>query len=289
MPMQIEIYTPTQGQPLPPVEWNYAEVKKWIEDGLEAYKGRVYTEETVVLAKKDRATLNKLVDAIDTKRKEMKRCYLAPYENFEVQTKELVAIVKEQAAVIDAQIKAFEDFRRQEKLELIKAEVYAPMIGDLAALVPYDRLHDPKWLNVTVSMSAVSEDMGGKINRIESGLDAIDKLEMDEAMAEQVKGVFLRGFDLAAALAEKERIEKRREELACYKAAQEAAQEARQLTAPPAEKTPTAQETAESTPIASPAPDERLYTVAFKVEATAAQLDALKAFLKNNNIRYGRA
>ena len=142
--MQIEIYSPANNQPLPPVEWNYTAVKQWVEDGLEAYKGRVYTEETIAMAKKDRANLNKLADAIDGKRKEMKAMYLRPYEEFEAQAKELTAMVKAQSAQIDAQVKAYDESRKQEKLERIKAELYTPMIDNLAGLVPYDRLHDPK-------------------------------------------------------------------------------------------------------------------------------------------------
>ena len=112
--MQIEIYAPTQGQPLPPIEWNYPELKKWVEDGLAAYKGRVYTDDNIAMAKQDRANLNKLADAIDTKRKEMKAVYLEPYTEFEAQAKELTALVKAQADEIAAQIKAYDDFRKAE-------------------------------------------------------------------------------------------------------------------------------------------------------------------------------
>ena len=88
--MEIQIYNPTQTQPLPPIQWNYEAVKKWVEDGLKAYEGKVYTEDTVAQAKKDRATLNKLVDAIDGKRKEMKKLYLEPFEVFDGQAKGLI-------------------------------------------------------------------------------------------------------------------------------------------------------------------------------------------------------
>lgn len=296
--MQIEIYTPTQAQPLPPVQWNYAEVKQWIEDGLAAYKGRVYTEDMITAAKKDRAALNKLADAIDTKRKEMKALYLQPYEEFEAQAKELTAMVKEQALAIDTQVKAYDEAKKAEKLEKIKAELYAPMIGKLAELVPYERLHDPKWLNVSTSMSAVSEQLGNKIDRIEAGLSSIDKLDLAPDITEQVKGVFLKNYDLAAALAEKERIEKRREELARYEAAKAEVKAA-------VEEGPQVYEASDPeafakakpgdviqfggpgcVPAISPAP---LHTVIFKVEATAEQLSALKNFLKSNNIKYGRA
>lgn len=155
--MQIEIYTPTKAQPLPPVEWNYTEVRQWVEDGLGAYKGRVYTDETISQAKADRATLNKLSKAIDAKRKELKAVYLAPYGEFEVQAKELVSMIDKQSREIDAQIKTYDRQRREEKLEKIKTELYAPLIGGLAEAIPYEKLHDPKWLNVTFSMAAVSE------------------------------------------------------------------------------------------------------------------------------------
>ena len=109
--MQIEIYNPTQGQPLPTIQWNYPELKQWVEDGLQAYKGVVYTEDMITQAKKDRATLNKLVTAIDTKRKEMKALYLQPYESFEKEAKGLISMIKEVSGEIDAQVKGYEEFQ----------------------------------------------------------------------------------------------------------------------------------------------------------------------------------
>lgn len=281
--MEIQIITPTNGQPLPPIEWNYDEVKKWIEDGLAAYKGRVYTDATIGDAKKDRASLNKLADAIDGKRKEMKAKYLEPYETFEKQAKELVAMIKEKSSGIDAQVKAYEQTQKDKKLNDIK-EVYSAMIGNLAELVPYEKLHNPKWLNVSTSASAVVEEFGGKIDRIIAGLDSINSLGLDADIAEQVKGVFLKDFDLAEALAEKERIEKRRAELAKYEAAKSAPKvEEEQYTPSEVQGTPTEQVEE------APAEDAEIHTVAFRVWATAGQLEALKSFLKNNNIKYGRA
>ena len=282
--MEIQIFTPTQAQPLPPVEWNYTEVKQWVEDGLARYKGVVYDDTQIALAKTDRANLNKLAAAIDAKRKEMKALYLQPYTEFEAQAKELTAMVKMQVDEIDAQVKAFDNFRKEEKLAQIKEGLYEPMIGDLAELVPYERLHDPKWLNVTCSASTVSAELARKIEYIISGLKAIDQLNLDPDIAERVKGVFLRDYDLAAAIAEKERILAEREKLERYQAAQQA------QSAPTAEETtggenaqPVAEQSA--TPAEQPAADEKTYTVAFRIRVTKAQLDALGAFMKSQNIK----
>ena len=280
--MEIQILTPINGEPLPPIEWNYGELKKWLEDGLAAYKGRVYTDATIGDAKKDRAGLNKLADAIDGKRKEMKAKYLEPYEAFEKQAKELITMVKEQSSEIDAQVKTYENAKKDKKLNDIK-EVYSAMIGNLAELVPYEKLHNPKWLNVSTSASTVVEELGGKIDRIIAGLDSINSLGLDADIAEQVKGVFLKDFDLAEALAEKERIEKRRAELAKYEAAKSAPKvEEEQYTPSEVQEMLGAQ--AES----APAEDAEIHTVAFRVWATASQLEALKSFLKTAGIKYGR-
>ena len=282
--MEIEIYSPTNGQPLPAVKWNYPEVKAWLEDGLAAYKGRVYTEDTITQAKKDRANLNKLADAIAAKRREMKATYLHPYEEFDGQAKELERMVKAQSAEIDAQVKAYDNARKEEKRAKI-VELYEALIGKLAGLGPYDRLHDPKWLNITTSMTTITEELGRKIDRIAAGLASIDTLGLDADIAQQVKSVFLKDFDLAAALTEKDRIIRQREELArltaaleAESAAQTAQQGARGYTTAPTENTATALQRGDSGM-------EKMHVITFRVRVTASQLQGLGDYMKANGIR----
>lgn len=282
--MEIQILSPTQTQPLPPVEWNYAEVKQWLEDGLARYKGIVYDDTQIALAKADRATLNKLAAAIDAKRKEMKAMYLQPYTEFEAQAKELTAMVKMRSDEIDAQVKAFDNHRKEEKLAQIKAEIYAPMIGNLAELVPYDKLHNPKWLNVTTSMAAIGNDMARTVEKITTGLTAIDRLSLAPDIAERVKSVFLRDFDLAAAIAEKDRIEAEREKLERYRAAQQVQDATKTVQTSGGENTQPAEERP-TAPSEQPAAEEKTYSVTFRINVTKAQLDALGAFMKSINIK----
>lgn len=282
--MEIQVYNPTQAQPLPDVKWNYLEVKQWVEDGLQAYKGRVYTNDTITEAKKDRANLNKLATAIDAKRKEMKALYLAPYEQFEAEAKELVAMIKTVSAEIDAQVKAYDDFRKQEKQQFIVEQLYKPLIGNLAELVPYERLHNPKWLNVTTSVSEVGDELARAVEKIESGLKAIDQLNLEAYIAERVKSVFLKNFDLAAAIAEKERIEAEREKLERYRAAQQAQAadvKPQAISAPVNEEQPTQPA---QRPTVEQA-EEKVYTVTFRIHVTKAQLDGLGAYMRANGIK----
>lgn len=296
--MEIQILSPTNGQALPLVEWNYEEVKAWIQEGLKKYVGVVYDETQIAQAKADRATLNKLEKALADKRKEMKKKYLQPYEEFEAQCKELETMIKSASGGIDAQVKAYEAFKKQEKLDKIKAELYGPMIGNLAELVPYESLHDPKWLNVTCSMATVSDAMAKKIENIISGLNTIERMEYPADLKEQTKLAFLRTFDLTAATAATDRVIQQREALARREAEMAARRE--REAAERAERARAAQEAAKySAPeISRPEPEkpaevhqeaqsagEAMHDVSFRVIVTTAQLKALGDFMKANGIK----
>lgn len=280
--MEIQIYTPTSGQPLPPVEWNYNEIKSWLSASLAKYDSLVYDEGRMNDAKKDRAQLNKVAQAIDGKRKEMRQLYLAPYESFDAQAKELVNMVKVQSGKIDAQVKAYEAQKKEEKRQMIEAELYAPMIGNLAELVPYNRLHEARWLNVTCSIATISEELGKKIDRIISGMDSIKSLDLPPELASHARDVFLRSFDLAEAIKDTERkklllemIEKREVAESAQNGAQSPFGSGSVNTATNEQKADTAQSDANS----------EEFVVEFRVKTTRAKLNALRDFMRANGIR----
>ena len=271
--MEIQIFNPTQAQPLPEISWNYAELKQQLEAGLANYKGLAYSDDQIGEAKKDRAKLNKLADAIDGKRKEMKALYLRPYEAFEAQAKELVGMVKATVREIDDQVKAYEAARKEEKLRAIQ-EQYRAMIGDLAELAPYERLHNPRWLNATAGMGAICQELGNKIDRITAGLTAIDGLQLPPELAGPVKAIFLR---------EKDRLQRQQEELARYEAVRAA--QANQMP-PAAPAAPTAPIATQSAPRPEESPTaEEIFTVDFRIRATRVQLQGLKQSMINLGIK----
>lgn len=285
--MQLEIYSPTQAQPLPPVEWNYDELKQWVSDGLEAYRGRVYTEDTVTEAKRDRATLNKLAQAIEDRRREIKAVYLAPYDQFEKQAKELVEMVKTQSREIDAQIKTYDRQRREDKLERIKTELYTPMIGNLAEAIPYEKLHDPKWLNVTFSMAAVSEALASKIESIRSGFAALNKLDVPPDVLHQIHAEFVKDFDLAAAIAAKDRILEEKKHMLEFSRHLEAQSAASSKETSSDMEQPSAAEKAAEVRKA-PTDDEPVMQLDFRAWVTRSQMLALREFLVSNRIKFGK-
>lgn len=276
--MQIEIYNPSQGEPLPRVRWNYDELKLQLSAGLEKYRGMVYTADEINQAKKDRAALNKLAAAIDQRRREVKAMYFAPCEEFEAQAKELASMVKNQSMEIDSQVKSYEDARKAEKLEQVRV-LYSNIFGDLEALVPFERIENPRWGNVTASMASIEAEITEKAESIKAALASIDALGLPDDMAGRVKSIYLERLDLAAALAEKEKIEREKAMMEAYERARKShAELAKASNEPPA------------LPEMEPPQDytKQVRVIDFRVWASTEQLGALKAFLLDNGIKYGK-
>ena len=101
------------------IDFNFEELKTQLASSLELYTGLVVTEDGIKSAKEDRAKLNKLREALETKRKEVKKECMAPYTDFEGKVKELVGLIDKPIAAIDGQLKGYEDKRRSEKREAV--------------------------------------------------------------------------------------------------------------------------------------------------------------------------
>ena len=98
--MEFKIYNPQEEGFLKEIDWNYEELKTEIQGKANDYMNLVYTADQVKDAKKDRANLNKFVEALESKRKEIKKQITEPYSAFEKQEKELVGIVNKAIANI---------------------------------------------------------------------------------------------------------------------------------------------------------------------------------------------
>ena len=290
--MELVIYSPAQEEFLQAIEFNYGEIKQELAIRLEKYQDLVYTEETLKEARADRAALNKFKNAIETRRKEIKKACLKPYEDFEVKIKDIVSMIDEPIEAIDKQVKAYEEIRKEEKLDGIK-QFYADKVADLAELVPLDKIFNPRWLNVTYKEADIHKEITDLFAKVEDDLKAITELRSKYEL--QIIKAYLNDFDLTAALQEKkhleeqeakmveyERIQKEREQVKQEQAAQE--EEAQPQPQPQAPVAPAPAET--KNPAAEPV---KIYVLAFRVKGSKEQLVALKRFLVENNIEYGRA
>ncbi len=261
------------------IEFNFEELKTELEIRLEKYKNLTYTKETLEEAKGDRAGLNKLKEAIESRRKEIKKLFLKPYDNFEAEVKELISLINEPIKQIDTQLQVFEDNRTTAKNADI-IDFYNSVIGDLAPLLPLDKFFNPKWLNATYKIANIKKEIIEIIDKIKADLAIIADLKLDPELELQVKDKYLQTLDFGAAMAEKTRLENLRKALKKAEEVQEELQlEFQEKKSKPAEIFYRENKKEKQTPA--------LNYIKFWAKGTKKQLIALRNFMKNNNIEYG--
>lgn len=216
--MELRILSPMEDGFVKKIEWNNEELKEAISAKVQDYKGLQYTEETIKEAKKDKATLNKLREAIETERKRIKKQCMAPYELFEKQVKEVLAIIDEPIHLIDSQIKEVEEQRRLEKKQKV-LEIYEENIGNLKGILPFAKVLKNEYLNVSKSLKSITEEITALISKVNQDMDVIE--ELDTKYELQVKDMYVKTLDLSMALRENARLEEVERKLAERRVQQE--------------------------------------------------------------------
>lgn len=252
------------------IEFNYDDLQKWITEQVEKYQGLTYTDETIKNAKEDRAALNKFKERIDAARKDVKKRYLEPYNNFEDKVKNLLALIEEPTAAIDTQVKAYEEKKKAEKKTQIE-EYFAAVIGDLAKFLTLEKIFNQKWLNATVTIKNVQTEIDQIIEKVKFDLQTIKDLKSEWELT--LIDTYLNTLDIAAALREKTRLEERKREL---EQAEQVKPEIEQATEQVAVQV--------TEQVEEPV---KIYNRKFWVKGTADQLRALGQYMKNNGIEYG--
>ena len=157
---------------------NYEEIKAYLAARLEGYRNLVYSEDSLKLAKADKATLTKLKKALDERRKEIKAVYMEPYLAVEAQIKELTAMIDEPLAEIDGFVKRAQDAAKAEKRAEIKRfydEISRPL-GDLAERVfASEAFFDPKWENASTRAKVWQDALREKVTQAASDLKTIQQ------------------------------------------------------------------------------------------------------------------
>lgn len=152
MELKINIENPEQGVA------NYEPLKAWALEHTSIYKGLIVDETAITEAKADVASLRKMAKAVSDMRIKVKKEHEAKIAATIDQMTELSKIFTDAAAEIDNQIKAFDERRKEEKRAVCE-KIYTAEIGDLAELIPFEKLFKPAWLNKTTSEKMIRGDI----------------------------------------------------------------------------------------------------------------------------------
>lgn len=305
---------------------NYADVKAWVDGVAEQYRSIVVTEDGVQAAKQDRANLRKLQANIDQVRKECRAAALAVSAETEANCKELVATLETAVQNLDTQAKAFEEQRRAAK-EMTLKEYFEEENErhNTTAYLAWDGVLDKKWLNATsedTAKKAIDAVIADTVNGIAAivSLQSPFEVELLEYYREthDVSAVLLRNNRLLIMKkAQEDREQAAREAAEAKRLAEEVAQNAVEVEEPAPQEAPSVADVIRSVEQEAFAyaavEDEPTYTLYFdphctdeqfmellkymdgagirrtlRVDGTAAQLNGLRSYMKNNGIRFER-
>lgn len=282
--MEVRL-TPAIEQVIPPqISFNFEEIKSELAGKLQVYQNMVVTESGIREAKADRANLNKFKAALADSRKAVKAQWNQPLSDFEGKMKELERMVDEPIGAIDRQVKAYDEAKKQDKRQQIE-RFFEGAVGDLEEVLPLSKIWNDRWLNATYPMKDIEKEIIERIRKTHSDIGIIVAMQLP--CCDQMLSTYLETLDMSRVMEEKHK----------YEQAQKAKAQAKQ--AEPALDSPAAQQTVsvekERTVAQMNTPQEaageaipELRVLDFRVWVTPEQMQALKAFLVQNHIRYGR-
>lgn len=183
------------------IDFNYEEIKQELISKLDNYKGVKYTEESLTLAKEDRAELNKIAKALNSRRLELEREYMKPFNAFKDKVKELIDITNNTVIEIDKQVKEFEEMQKNKKMEIVNNTIQKLNVNN----VPNELLFDNKYLLKGASEKSIIESIEQKLAKVNEDLQILQ--DMKPTDFEDIKKYYFRiGGNLGESIKELNRI-----------------------------------------------------------------------------------
>lgn len=204
--LTLVINNPDEGHFLKSIGWNKEQIKEAVINITEQYRGLSYAEEQLQEAKADRAKLNAMKKDISDRRVQVKNALLEPYEKFEAEVKEVVALIDEPIAMIDEQIAAYEERTKKEKRQDLE-DFFEKSMVDIPVLITFDKIFNPKWLNKTASLSSCKKEIKKTIDDIVTDVSAIRSSLSGKYSVYAEEYYMKREMNLSKALSEANRIQ----------------------------------------------------------------------------------
>lgn len=274
------------------IAFNYEELKQELSDKVKMYETLVYTDDQIKNAKSDRADLNKLKKALNDERIRCEKEYMQPFNIFKAQIDGIIKIIDKPVALIDKQIKEFQECQKREKEKKI-AEYFNSI--EHPDWLTVSMIFDERWLNASMAMKAVQDAIDTKLAFVRADLNTLSELpefafeaietykttlDLNQSIAEgrRLSEIQKRKVEQEKTLAEQERIQREQEN-----------QKQEQLHREYEEEMRIQEERMRNHPASTMKPDPEMREwVSFKAFLTLDDAKALSEFFKSRNIEFGR-
>ena len=206
------------------ISFNFEELKTELQERVTHYETLVYTDEQIQEAKKDKANLNKLKKALNDERIRREKEYMIPFNDFKSKVNEIISIIDKPIAVIDSQVKSYEEQKKQNKMDAI-VEFFNSC--EVPEWLHFSQIMQDKWLNASVSMKSIQEEINARLEQIKNDLATLSNLP---EFGFEATEVYKTSLDMNKAISEAQRmsqIQKAKAEAEAKKAEYEATQAAK--------------------------------------------------------------
>lgn len=326
--LSLVIINPDEGKFLDKIDWNKDEFMELVASITEQYTDVVYTDENMKLAKEDLAKLRKMKSAISDRRIAFKKVFMEPFDNFEKEVKEVVALIEKPISMIDGQVKAYEEKVKTEKKRKLE-EYFDSIVGNLDGTLSFGQVFDQRYMNANVTIKKASEDIRSKVEKVRTDFSTIETM-CEEKYHSALKVNYMQHLDISRTLNECARyreIDRRKEEERLRKAEEERQREeaqkaiqsiaedaerlgtadscsvveaanevVKQFSVTPEEKTTEPDEAVIASPESNtdavdpftPKDEVKMFKASFTVYGTREQIMTLKQYMIDNNIKFGK-
>ena len=127
---------------------------------------------------RERKYLNGLAKQVDERRKAVKNAYEQPLKAFEARCNGIRDKIKAVSGRISSVEKEADEFRRSEKKNELR-EHYEAFAGVLLSVVPYEKIHDERWLNKGYQLQKAKGDIEEAVRRIANEWDQLKSLGLE--------------------------------------------------------------------------------------------------------------
>lgn len=285
--MELKITTQMEPGILPEIRWNNEELKKEVAAKAAEYKAIAYTDSQETEMRKDRAALNKLVTAFEDQRKQVKKFYNAPYDKFEAQVKEVLLPVREAIKTIDNGLSEIERDYRVKKTNKMR-ELYEDSVGDLRMILPFEKTVREEWYKKAFTDKKLEQEYSDLFSRVRSDLEGLD--ELPEKYRDKALLRYMENYSLADALREGKRLEEAEKALEERRRKQEEERAAREAAARQGKNLLKMQpeDSGATEPQQKPEEQPQVFFLDFRVWGTMEQLMALKKYMVENGLKFGK-
>lgn len=278
MPQKIEFVVEDFTKNLPEIISNCKNLQAWAQERTELDRSLVLqTEEDFEQARTRCATLNKIKEQVDAKRKEVKKLYTQPYDVFEAEIKKVINTLQTARDNLWNQITVAENEIKQKKENEYKEYWASKGITERK----WEQIADKRWLNKGMSADNVKKSIDEIADSIKSDVETIKSL--GSPFEVELLAYYERGYALGDVVKHNTDLQARQKALEAAKVAAQSSNRPEPSGATAPEKPVPSEAETDNWQI-----EDAVKVVDFRIWATAEQLKKLRAFLVSCQIKYGR-